>query len=239
MREKKEYRLCLVSIFFKNLSFQMINRWPVSIIEREIKNKLTAVHMYNMMQLNVWDEIIRWCLQNLREYEMSYFFWKSIDIWAICTDDDGQNNEIIVETHSTITLVYNFSNIFKFVLFFFLILNQNIVWTMISRSNNPTTYFMLINFLFIISLIHHFADAQGTYFSVWFLVCYLVILHVVCTPDVCNKHGTCIPNALNSFTCRCDPGFAGQTCNEGSLLKIMIFRRKNNLQNPFFICLYD
>lgn len=43
--------------------------------------------------------------------------------------------------------------------------------------------------------------------------------HVVCTPDVCNKHGTCIPNVSNSFTCQCDPGFIGPTCNQGSFAK--------------------
>lgn len=41
--------------------------------------------------------------------------------------------------------------------------------------------------------------------------------YFVCTPDVCNKHGTCIPNVYNSFTCQCHSGFVGPTCNKGSL----------------------
>ncbi len=43
------------------------------------------------------------------------------------------------------------------------------------------------------------------------------ILKIVCTPDVCNKHGICIQNFYSSFICHCDPGFIGPTCNQGSL----------------------
>ncbi|UJR36701.1 hypothetical protein I4U23_029418 [Adineta vaga] len=38
----------------------------------------------------------------------------------------------------------------------------------------------------------------------------------ICTSDVCNNHGTCIPNKSNSFTCECDLGFTGSTCDQGS-----------------------
>ncbi|CAF1047784.1 unnamed protein product, partial [Rotaria sordida] len=36
----------------------------------------------------------------------------------------------------------------------------------------------------------------------------------ICTPDVCNKHGTCIPNTSSSFICQCDSGFVGSTCDQ-------------------------
>jgi hypothetical protein len=43
----------------------------------------------------------------------------------------------------------------------------------------------------------------------------LFVVDLVCTPDMCNHHGTCLMNQSNSFTCQCDPGFAGATCTEG------------------------
>ncbi|CAF1380734.1 unnamed protein product [Rotaria magnacalcarata] len=69
---------------------------------------------------------------------------------------------------------------------------------MISRSTSiaASSYLMLIKLLIVISYFNRFVDAQ------------------VCTPDVCNKHGTCMPNAINSFACQCDPGFVGPTCNQ-------------------------
>ncbi|CAF1226026.1 unnamed protein product [Rotaria sordida] len=67
---------------------------------------------------------------------------------------------------------------------------------MTSSSNNLTSYLMFIKILIIISFLNNFTNAQ------------------VCTSDVCNKHGTCIPNTFNSFTCQCDPGFIGPTCNQ-------------------------
>ena len=74
---------------------------------------------------------------------------------------------------------------------------------------------MFIQIVWMSIFLNHLAQAEGRsrircdYSS-------LFDLHVVCTPDVCNKHGTCIPNVSNSFTCQCDPGFVGPTCNQGS-----------------------
>ncbi|CAF3707486.1 unnamed protein product [Rotaria sp. Silwood1] len=67
---------------------------------------------------------------------------------------------------------------------------------MTSTSNSFTSYLMFIKILIIISFLNNLTNAQ------------------VCTPDVCNKHGTCIPATFNSFTCQCDPGFVGPTCNQ-------------------------
>ncbi|CAF4272198.1 unnamed protein product [Rotaria socialis] len=68
---------------------------------------------------------------------------------------------------------------------------------MISRSTSiAPSYLMWIKLLIFISYFNRVVDAQ------------------VCTPDVCNKHGTCMPNAINSFACQCDPGFVGPTCNQ-------------------------
>ncbi|CAF0765780.1 unnamed protein product [Didymodactylos carnosus] len=35
-----------------------------------------------------------------------------------------------------------------------------------------------------------------------------------CTPDMCNKHGTCLQSSTTIFACQCDAGFRGPTCNE-------------------------
>ncbi|CAF3912434.1 unnamed protein product [Adineta steineri] len=65
-----------------------------------------------------------------------------------------------------------------------------------TSMNSLTSFLMLIYILIIFSFFINLTNAQ------------------VCTPDVCNKHGTCIPNTSNSFTCQCDSGFAGPTCNQ-------------------------
>ncbi|CAF1683348.1 unnamed protein product, partial [Adineta ricciae] len=62
--------------------------------------------------------------------------------------------------------------------------------------NSLTTTLMPIYILIILSWFNHLTMSE------------------VCTPDVCNKHGTCIPNNSNSFTCKCDAGFVGSTCNQ-------------------------
>ncbi|CAF1284937.1 unnamed protein product [Adineta steineri] len=65
-----------------------------------------------------------------------------------------------------------------------------------SSNNIFSSPIMFITFFIIFSFINNLSNAQ------------------ICTSDVCNKHGTCIPNISSSFTCQCDPGFAGPTCNQ-------------------------
>ncbi len=85
--------------------------------------------------------------------------------------------------------------------------------------------------LFLFSFLINLTNAQGMYSR--YPMKFILILHVVCTPDVCNKHGTCIPNISNSFTCQCDPGFIGPTCNQGSLIR----KKKQKLTCSFILFL--
>nr|XP_012218853.1 PREDICTED: cubilin-like [Linepithema humile] len=39
-----------------------------------------------------------------------------------------------------------------------------------------------------------------------------VSVNTVCTSNPC-VHGTCVPNGANGFTCTCNPGYTGTTCN--------------------------
>ncbi|CAF0807264.1 unnamed protein product [Adineta ricciae] len=58
--------------------------------------------------------------------------------------------------------------------------------------------------------------SSWTFFTIsiiFFHLNHLANAHI-CTSDVCNKHGTCIPDKSNSFTCECDPGFTGPTCDQ-------------------------
>jgi hypothetical protein len=120
--------------------------------------------------------------------------------------------------HTTISFYHSL------IQFFFFILNQNILWTMTS-INSLTSFLMFIKILIIFSFLNNLTNAQGmSSRSLWNLYSFL---NVVCTTDVCNKHGTCIPNTSNSFTCQCDPGFIGPTCNQGSFIRHN--RQKNKL----------
>lgn len=160
------------------------------------------------------DETISICLQRqecMRWMEpMSRSHWRSLeDIWAIRAHREKAEEQC----SSTAQTMFD-SFVFAFIYSIFRFVHKQIILSTMPSFGRFTSSSMFLFVSLVVLFNIHSLHAQ----SKWHWPSSLHrprFSRLACTPDVCNQHGTCIPNASNSFTCQCDPGFAGPTCDQG------------------------